>query len=170
MGHKDIAEVEFQNKLLIVKKKAFNSVINAEDIRKRLFFATGGFGCSPHLRGSRVAGFFMSNADDAGLERGDFEAVVDITPELQVRIDECKEHIEFKNNHCHNCGKDLTGDTSKYFDMLGACCPTDCLKEKEEEKKDAIAKVLDLWDRGCAGINQPQSFHDAIERLRKAVQ
>ena len=45
----------------------------------------------------------------------------------------------------------------------------DCLKAKKEELAASIAKVLDLYDRGCAGINQPAMFNKAIERLREAA-
>lgn len=42
----------------------------------QLFFATGGFGCSPTATGRKVYGFFLKDGENARFNRSDFIGVI----------------------------------------------------------------------------------------------
>ncbi|MCX4357903.1 MAG: DUF3849 domain-containing protein [Oscillospiraceae bacterium] len=61
---------DYENKLLIVRDICLKEEYRTPE--NQLFFATGGFGCSPTASGRKVFGYFLSDGEKAEFCRQDF--------------------------------------------------------------------------------------------------
>lgn len=62
-------QIDITDKVLVVKQEVFP----CRDVVQRVFHATGGFGCLPHLVGCAVMGVFLHDGDRCRLDGFDFE-------------------------------------------------------------------------------------------------
>lgn len=68
-------EKDYEGKLLVLKPSMLKDEYKSPDYQ--LFYAEGGFGCSPNARGRKVFGFFLKDGDRTNYNRADFLGVID---------------------------------------------------------------------------------------------
>lgn len=65
---------DYTNKLLILRDTSLKEEYRTPE--NQLFFATGGFGCSPTASGRKVFGQFLSDGENTQFNRHDFIGVI----------------------------------------------------------------------------------------------
>jgi hypothetical protein len=70
----DITSIELEGKVVRLRQRYFKAGLNAAD---HLFRCEGGFGCHPWAMGTKIAGTFLSDGEEACIRRQDVEAVIE---------------------------------------------------------------------------------------------
>jgi len=69
-----VAGIDLEGKVVLIRKSYFKPEYADGD---RRFKCEGGFGCKPYLSGTAVFGTFLSDGEQARINRGDVESVVE---------------------------------------------------------------------------------------------
>jgi hypothetical protein len=72
----DIHKQDFKNQLLIINAEWLNEESRTPE--NQLFYASGGFGCSPDASGRAIFGEFLIDGEKARFNRHDFVGIADL--------------------------------------------------------------------------------------------